>query len=89
MKSLHENGIAHLDIKTENILFKGNNIKFADFGMSEFFNSETEISNDFTKGTPFYRLIDIEERKPYSVVQADIYSLAVVLFAIYACLIPF
>lgn len=31
---IHKNGILHLDIKPENILFKANTLKIADFGLS-------------------------------------------------------
>jgi len=31
---IHKNGILHLDIKPENILFKSNILKIADFGLS-------------------------------------------------------
>jgi [calcium/calmodulin-dependent protein kinase] kinase len=31
---IHKNGILHLDVKPENILFKSNTLKIADFGLS-------------------------------------------------------
>lgn len=34
LASIHKHGILHLDIKPENLLFKGNTLKIADFGLS-------------------------------------------------------
>lgn len=34
LASVHKHGILHLDIKPENILFKGSTLKIADFGLS-------------------------------------------------------
>ena len=33
---MHDNQIAHRDLKVENILLKGNRFKVADFGSSEY-----------------------------------------------------
>lgn len=34
LASIHKHGILHLDVKPENLLFKGNTLKIADFGLS-------------------------------------------------------
>ena len=34
LASIHKQGILHLDIKPENLLFKGDVLKLADFGLS-------------------------------------------------------
>ena len=34
LASIHKQGILHLDVKPENLLFKGNVLKIADFGLS-------------------------------------------------------
>lgn len=47
VKNLHKRGIAHCDIKTENILLDSKlNIKIADFGFSrEFINADQDKIN--------------------------------------------
>jgi serine/threonine protein kinase len=47
---IHENGVRHKDIKTSNILIKGENVIFADFGSSHAFASELTSSSE---GAPF------------------------------------
>lgn len=45
LASIHKQGILHLDVKPENLLFKGNILKIADFGLSravKFRNSDIE-----------------------------------------------
>jgi male germ cell-associated kinase len=34
LASIHKQGILHLDVKPENMLFKGSVLKIADFGLS-------------------------------------------------------
>lgn len=53
---MHECGIAHRDLKLENILVMGehpeNGIKISDFGLSRFFNAQTAMSSRV--GSPEY-----------------------------------
>ena len=53
LQYLHENGIAHRDIKCANcLLFRGNTIKLADFGASKQIDSASIVSG--LKGTPHW-----------------------------------
>ena len=83
IKYCHDNNICHLDIKLANILL-GNNYcpKITDFGLSQ------EITNDVIKekkkfvGTLQYMCPQILSKEPYFGIEADIFSLGVVLFNI-------
>ena len=83
VKYCHDNNICHLDIKIANILL-GNNYcpKITDFGLSQ------EITNDVIKekkkfvGTLQYMCPQILSKEPYLGIEADIFSLGVVLFNI-------
>lgn len=77
VKSIHENGICHRDLKTGNILLDENfNIKICDFGFSTYIQDNL---NDVL-GTKEYMAPEIHENKKYSGVKADIFALGVILF---------
>ncbi|XP_054155458.1 serine/threonine-protein kinase STK11-like [Oppia nitens] len=92
---LHQNRVAHLDIKPDNILFKlqprraPNVYKLADFGLAEVFHAdEPSMERSIKKGTPRYLPPEVFVYKllpPNSPVQVfdmekcDIYSLGMTL----------
>lgn len=53
VKYLHERNIIHRDVKLENVLYNGGDIKLIDFGFAMVLESEDETLNDFC-GTPSY-----------------------------------
>ena len=71
---------AHLDIKLENILISNDyKLKLCDFGFAQ--DVDSNISTKY--GTESYIAPEIEDRKPgdtYKGIQADIFSLGVILF---------
>ena len=80
---------AHLDIKLENVLI-GNDykLKLCDFGFAQ--DVETDIITKY--GTESYIAPEIENRRPgesYKGVQADIFSLGVILFIFHFGAPPF
>ena len=86
VKYLHENNIAHCDIKPENILLDKNFIpKLNDFGFSQIFNGQ---KGDYTlhkfSGTTIYCSPDTKfaYTKGFDGIKNDIFSLGVLLFVI-------
>jgi len=79
LEYLHNEGIAHLDIKPANLLM-GNNyiLKICDFGFS-YKEGDTDIVSE---GTSYYRAPEIKEKSCNNPKAADIYSAGIVLFTI-------
>ena len=86
VKYLHDNNIAHCDIKPENILFDKYFIpKLIDFGFSQEFDGKNGNYLIHSKsGTPMYSSPDVRLAftKGYDGIKNDIFSLGVLLFVI-------
>jgi serine/threonine protein kinase len=83
IKYCHESNICHLDIKIPNLLLDENfEPKITDFGLSrEIYNlSNVPIEMQGLVGTQKYICPQMWMRKPYTGIDADIFSLGVVLF---------
>lgn len=74
---IHEAGLAHLDIKPENMLFVGDSLKLADLGFSRLART-----NRAEAGTPAYTSPERSGPAKDVDVGADIYSLGAVLYEI-------
>ena len=80
-KSLHNKGICHLDIKTDNILFDTNFWPvIIDFGFAQKFNNKEEKLVDPIGGAEKYQAPEMFKKKKINGEKADIFSLGVVLF---------
>lgn len=87
VKQLHDNNIAHLDLKLENIIYnrKKNKIILIDFGYSSLtFEDITEHA-----GTLDYAAPEIFFKEPYDGKKADIWSLGVILYCLITGKVPF
>lgn len=86
IKYLHENGIAHCDIKLENILLdEFLNPKLCDFNLSK----KNDDENHIKISSSFYAAPEIFQSKSIDYCKADIWSLGIVLFALYEKRFPY
>uniref|UniRef100_A0A182IRM5 Protein kinase domain-containing protein n=1 Tax=Anopheles atroparvus TaxID=41427 RepID=A0A182IRM5_ANOAO len=89
---LHESGVAHRDVKCENILLSANfNVKLADFGFARYVtqkNRQVQMSTTFC-GSFDYSAPELLKGKPYNPKASDIWALGVVLYMMLNKSIPF
>lgn len=77
IQSIHKRGIIHNDIKPENIIVIGGNIRVVDFGLAEHISEEDRHYN----GTPYYS--DPEKKFPNHYNElVDVYAFGVLIFEI-------
>ena len=87
VKSIHDAGICHLDLKMQNILVDENfNPKICDFGFAE---DTTNGKLEKFVGTPNYAAPEIFLHRPFKGDKADIFSLGVILLNLTTCKIGF
>ena len=79
---IHQRGIAHRDIKLENILISHGNAKLTDFGLSKRQLPNSKLSTSC--GTLVYSAPEIVLEVPYDGPPIDIWSAGVVLYAMVA-----
>lgn len=83
----HRLGVAHRDVKPDNILLNDSNeLKLADFGSAECFR-EGQLMNGVV-GTPYYVAPEVLAGRDYS-EKVDIWSAGVILYIMLAGVPPF
>jgi len=91
IKEMHKKGVAHLDIKPENI-FVSNNMtaKVGDFGSCYFWNKKTNPTGLISGvvGTRFYYAPEVKTNA-YDAFKADIYSLGILFYVMLTGAWPF
>ena len=86
VKAMHENGICHRDLKTQNILLDEKYTpKICDFGFATYISDKLKDC----LGTKRYAAPEIFKNKYYDGVKIDIFSLGVILFDIVTGLVGF
>ena len=90
LKYLHNYGIVHRDLKTDNIMLTKNNetgiIKIMDFGLSKVVGPKEGLIDGY--GTLNYCAPEVLMREPYN-KQIDIWSLGIILFFMLVGHFPF
>jgi serine/threonine-protein kinase HSL1, negative regulator of Swe1 kinase len=86
---LHSVGVAHRDIKLENILVTADRkvAKLCDFGLATFFSAGDKCAEYC--GSPHYAAPEILMGTPYNPAATDMWSCGVVLFAMVFAVMPF
>jgi serine kinase len=89
MTYCHSQGIAHLDLKLENILLSSSGkIFLIDFGLCEIQQTTRRPSDSFV-GSIDYASPEILDRKPFDSFKADIWSLGTLLYCLVFACFPF
>ena len=84
---IHNLGVAHRDIKLENILVSSQDYaKLTDFGLCKQANGNSPMLT--TCGTLVYAAPEIINEQPYNGMKADIWSAGIVLYAMICCHFP-
>jgi eukaryotic-like serine/threonine-protein kinase len=88
LEAAHRQGVIHRDLKTQNIIIHGNQIKIIDFGLARSSNLEGMTATGLIMGTPEYMAPEqvsgqkVDER-------ADLYSLGIILYELFTGKVPF
>jgi serine kinase len=94
LRYIHSMGVAHRDIKCENVLLnrQRNIAKLADFGFSRTcFDNSTgrRLLSDTYCGSAAYVAPEVLKAEPYNAMISDVWSLGVVLFVLLNNRLPF
>ncbi|NXY42436.1 TSSK3 kinase, partial [Ceuthmochares aereus] len=85
----HSCGVAHRDLKCENVLLQGHTVKLTDFGFSKLLPRDSrELSWTFCSSTA-YTAPEVLHGEPHDSYKGDIWSLGVILYILLCAHLPF
>ncbi|KAJ7993084.1 hypothetical protein DPEC_G00268760 [Dallia pectoralis] len=89
VKYLHQNNIAHRDMKCENVLLtRDNQVKITDFGFGRFATGHPELSCTYC-GSAAYAPPEVLLGVPYDPKKSDVWSLGVILYVMVTGCMPY
>ncbi len=86
VKYCHEKGLAHCDIKMENVLLSNGSVKLADFGFAK---TSTVAESDEFCGTLPYAAPEVVMGMEHDAMKADVWSMGVMLYVMLFGAFPF
>ncbi|XP_040376967.1 phosphoenolpyruvate carboxylase kinase 2 isoform X2 [Oryza brachyantha] len=87
LASCHRRGVAHRDVKPDNLLFDGSGVlKLGDFGSAEWFGDGRPMTG--LVGTPYYVAPEVVAGREYN-EKVDVWSAGVVLYMMLSGTVPF
>jgi hypothetical protein len=89
LEAMHERGIAHWDLKPQNVMFVNgdrNRVKLIDFGLAQRFGVDPEITK--FRGTAHYCAPEMLENQHYG-VEADLWSVGCIVYLLLTGRQPF
>lgn len=93
LKWIHQAGVAHRDIKLENLLLKDGVLKIADFDLAATQEERRESQNEIWHSTPCgtfsYSAPEVVAGDTYVPALVDVWSSGICLFAMLTCEFPF
>ena len=84
---MHARGIAHRDLKLDNILLNVDKVKIIDFGFAAFCKEGEKLK--IFCGTPSYMAPELVRKAEYDGRQVDMWALGVLLFVMLTGTFPF
>lgn len=89
---MHQKGIAHCDLKPENVLFEGptsEHLKLIDFGFAKSIENNNCLASSPIAGTLGYSAPEVFEGRSYALESSDLWSLGVILYTMLCGQAPF
>lgn len=85
---MHSLGIAHRDLKPNNILLtKDKVVKIADFGLSNMYKIGNKLQSPV--GSPCYAAPELIQGKSYNPLDIDLWSFGIIMYVLLTGELPF
>jgi serine/threonine-protein kinase len=90
LQAAHDEGIAHRDVKPQNMFVVGDRLKIMDFGIARAMDGGVSVTQaGMVVGTPAYLSPERLEGNPGDGRSSDLYALGVVMYQVWTGVLPF